>query len=86
MPLAMSLGVDNIEHRKNAVDHETAAIWSELKSFGGVERKIDVADLVFISVRDTEEAEDYFILKKTSNNLTYRMFAVEELKRFLMRR
>ncbi len=76
MPLAMSLGVDNIEHRKNAVDHETAAIWSELKSFGGGERKIDVADLVFISVRDTEEAEDYFISEKN-----IKQFDVQDVRR-----
>ena len=61
MPLAITLGVDNVEHRNNAVDHETAGIWSDLKSVGGEKQKIDPRDLVYIAVRDAEEAEEYFI-------------------------
>ncbi len=61
MPLAMSMNIDNVEHRNNVVDHETAGIWSELKSVGGEGPKINPSDLVYISVRDAEEAEEYFI-------------------------
>ncbi|MBT6030270.1 MAG: arginase [Crocinitomicaceae bacterium] len=68
MPLAITMGIDNVEHRSNVVDHETAGIWSELKAIGGEEPKIEPRDLVYISVRDAEEAEEYFI---SENNVKH---------------
>lgn len=76
MPLAMALGIDNIEHRRNVVDHETAALWNEIKSVGGEQPKIDPKDIVFISVRDTEDPEEYYI---SDNEI--KQFHVEDVRR-----
>ena len=76
MPLAITLGIDNVEHRKNAVDHETAGIWAEMKAIGGKEEKINVNDVVFISLRDTEDAEEYFIAE---NNI--KQYDVQDVRR-----
>ncbi len=76
MPLAMALASDNIEHRKNVVDHETVQLWSEMKELGGVSPKLDPKHLVYVGVRDTEEPEDYFIA-----NHNIKMIHVEDVRR-----
>lgn len=76
MPLAIALGVDNVEHRVNAVDHETSDTWKSIKNIGGVEGKFDVEDLVFVGVRDTEDPEDYFIAENK-----IKQYSVEQVRR-----
>ncbi len=61
MPLATALGYDNLHHKVNEIREETRLGWEKLKNTGGMAPKILPQDLVFIGVRDTEEAEDYVI-------------------------
>jgi len=76
MPLAIALDADNIEHRKNVVDHEIAGIWNDMKMVGGEGPKFSIENLVLISVRDTEDPEDYFI---SENNI--KQYHVEDVRR-----
>lgn len=76
MPLAASLGEDNLEKKINKLDQETINYWYSLKNVGGVSPKITYQDLVYINVRDMEPAEDY-LLKK--NNI--RNFPLTEIRR-----
>jgi arginase len=63
MPLAIALGLDNLEKQRNSPDQETIQYWNELKNIGGNCPIIYPENLVFIGVRDTEE-EEYFLIKK----------------------
>ncbi|MBS9523103.1 arginase [Litoribacter ruber] len=63
MPLAMCMGIDNLDCKVNDPSEETIAYWEKIKSIGGSEPKIAPEDIVFISVRDTEEPENYLIKK-----------------------
>jgi len=76
MPLAASLGEDNISNRLNKPDKETVEWWNKLKQVGGVAPKITFRDVVLISVRDVEPEESY-LLKKHK----VRMFSTAEVKR-----
>lgn len=61
MPLAMCLGIDNLDQKINEPLPGTIAYWEKIKKIGGPSPKIRPEDLVFIGVRDTEEAENYLI-------------------------
>jgi len=63
MPLAISLGEDNIENQVHSPDAQTLEYWKRLKSIGKIEPKILPEDIVFIALRDFEKEEDA-ILKK----------------------
>lgn len=63
MPLAMSARIDNLECQANEPDEETLIYWNKIKNIGGEFPKIDLKDIVFITVRDTEGPED-FLMKK----------------------
>ncbi|BDS13935.1 arginase [Aureispira anguillae] len=75
MPLAVCLGIDNIEHQRNDIPKEIAEHWHRLKHMGDVYPKIEANDLVFIALRDTEEEEDFL-----TNRLGIRNFAVDEVR------
>jgi len=75
MPLAVCLGIDNIEHQRNDIPKEIADHWHKLKHMGGVYPKIEANDLVFIALRDTEEEEDFL-----TERLGIRNFAVKEVR------
>ncbi|WMX15556.1 MULTISPECIES: arginase [unclassified Aureispira] len=75
MPLAVCLGIDNIEHQRNDIPKEIAEHWHQLKHMGGVYPKIEANDLVFIALRDTEEEEDFL-----TERLGIRNFAVKEVR------
>jgi len=75
MPLAISLGIDNLEHKSNEVDESTINKWNSLKSLGGMEPKIFAEDIVFFGVRDTESPEDYLMEKYGMKN-----FKVAEIR------
>ncbi|MBL4704561.1 MAG: arginase [Flavobacteriales bacterium] len=76
MPMAIALNADNVEHRRNVVDQETAGVWNSMKAIGGEGQKFSPENLVFISVRDTEDPEDYFIAE---NNI--RQYDVGDVRR-----
>ncbi|GAB4147632.1 MAG: arginase [Bacteroidia bacterium] len=76
MPIAASLGEDNISNKMNKPDKETIALWNKLKSIGGITPKILYSDLVYIAVRDMEPEETALIKK---NNV--KVFTTAEVKR-----
>ena len=63
MPLAASIGDDNIEQKTNDIDGYTANVWNELKNVGGVSPKISAEDLVLIGCRSAEDQEEHIISK-----------------------
>jgi arginase len=75
MPLAVCLGIDNIEHQRNDIPKEIADHWHKLKHMGGVYPKIEANDLVFIALRDTEAEEDFL-----TERFGIRNFAVKEVR------
>ncbi|MDQ3192698.1 MAG: arginase [Bacteroidota bacterium] len=84
MPLAVTLGEDNITNKMNKVDKETAELWNKLKKTGGISPKIEYKDLVFICVRDIEPEESYLIKKhkiKTFTTAEVRRNGVEKIAR-----
>jgi arginase len=70
MPLAMCIQTDNLECQVNDPSEETKQYWEKIKKIGGDNPKIKAEDIVFISVRDTEEAEDHLIKKFGMKNFT----------------
>jgi arginase len=61
MPLAMVTQLDNMDCKVNEPSEETITYWEKIKTIGGDFPKILPSDIVFISVRDTEEPENYLI-------------------------
>lgn len=70
MPLATALALDNLECKINTIVNETKEGWEKLKQTGGVCPKITAGDLVFISVRSVEPAEEYLIQSLNIKNFT----------------
>lgn len=58
MPLASVLDIDNLECKINDIDADTEKYWNKLKSVGGITKKINSEDLVYVGVRDTEAGEE----------------------------
>ncbi|HTL80331.1 MAG TPA: arginase [Bacteroidia bacterium] len=76
MPIAASLGEDNVANKMNKPDKETVELWKKLKEIGGIAPKIHYRDLVYIGVRDVEP-EETSLLKKHH----VKMFTTAEVKR-----
>jgi len=70
MPLAMCLGIDNLEQKRNEPLPGTVAYWEKLKSLGGDQPKISPEDIVFIGVRSTEEPENHLIERHGITNIS----------------
>ncbi|UYQ95791.1 arginase [Chitinophaga horti] len=70
MPLAATLGNDNLSHKINNVSEYTSACWEQLKALGGAGAKFDPCHLVYFGVRDTEAAEDRLIESLNITNYT----------------
>ncbi|GAB3225167.1 arginase [Algoriphagus aestuariicola] len=70
MPLAMAAQLDNRDCEVNSPRAETIIYWEKIKKIGGDFPKIDPKDIVYISVRDTEEPENYLIRKYGINNFS----------------
>ena len=68
MPLAMVTATDNETQEVNDIEEETEALWERIKRIGGNGPKIDIEDIVYIGVRDTEAPEDYLIEKHGIKN------------------
>ena len=72
MPLAMVSHLDNLDCRVNDPSMETVDYWEKIKRIGGNFPKIHPQDVVFISVRDTEEPENFLIRKYGIKNFSIR--------------
>ncbi len=65
MPLAIASMHDNLSEAVNAPDDITLQLWSQLQRLHQQETpSIDLRDLVYIAVRDTEAAENVTIVEK----------------------
>lgn len=59
MPLAIATAHDNLPEAINDPDDVTRQLWRQLQELGGSQGPaIDLGDLIYIAVRDTEPAED----------------------------
>lgn len=64
MPLGVASGNDNLDLQINHLDEETNQLWEMCKALGaGNKANLDLRDLVYVSVRDTEEAENSLIAR-----------------------
>ena len=75
MPVAISLGVDNLKNQINDISDKEKKLWDELKALGGIQPKILPSDVVFFAVRDTEEPEDNLAEEHDIKN-----YKVEEIR------
>jgi len=81
MALATAIDDNNLECRFNDVDNETAELWEEIKNVGGTKKKVDFSDVVYVSLRDYEIAEDTLIKKyntKVIRTFDLRMLGAKE--------
>lgn len=76
MPVAASVGEDNIACRINKPDKDSIELWNKLKKVGGVSPKFTYKDLVYISLRDIEP-EESFLLKKNK----VKIFSTNEVRK-----
>jgi arginase len=70
MPLAIAAHLDNLENQVNELTADTLKYWQKIKQIGGSFPKINPQDIVFISVRDTEEPEDHLIRRYGIRNFS----------------
>ena len=75
MPLAIALGLDNLEMKQNELDEKGYAYWEKLKQLAGASSKFQPENLVFIGVRDTEKEEEFLMQKHGIRN-----FQVDEVR------
>lgn len=76
MPMAVSLGEDNIENKVNDLDYETIEIWELLKNVGGISPKMEYRDILYMTLRDFEEQESYLVKKNK-----VKVFSTTEIKK-----
>ncbi len=73
MPLAIACNIDNKECKVRDISPKASRIWEELKALSG--KALDINNLAFVGVRDTEKPEDFLISEKKIKN-----FSVAEVK------
>ena len=61
MPLAAALHVDNTNHQINEVEEDAKWYWERMKMLGGNKPKVDIRHLIYLGLRDFEEAEKQLI-------------------------
>lgn len=66
MPLATAINDDNIECQFKELDAATIEMWEKLKQIGGTKNKVNMSDVVYVSVREYEHAERKIIKKYNS--------------------
>lgn len=84
MPLAMASQTDNRDCQINEPSEDALMYWDRIKKIGGDFPKIDLKDIVFITVRDTEDPENYLIEKYGIKNFTteeVRKLGIQEIAR-----
>lgn len=77
MPVAIASGTDNLAKQINTPCDETVELWRRCKELVAPGPNIRLEDLVYVSVRDTEAAEDHMIA--TVPILNHRTENVREL-------
>jgi arginase len=79
MPVAVSLGLDNLERSRNQIDEDLIPHWDKLKRIGSREicPKIDPSDIVFIALRDFE-IQEYFLIHDYTMK-TFQPFDIKSL-------
>lgn len=79
MPVAVSLGLDNLDRTRNMVDEDLIPYWDKLKRIGSkdISPKIDTTDIVFIALRDFE-IQEYFLIHDY-NMKTFQPFDIKSL-------
>ncbi|MGF1566403.1 MAG: arginase [Flavobacteriales bacterium] len=80
MPLAIALGLDNLECRKNDPVPQTISEWNAVKELWGICPKVNPEDLVFFGVRSTEEEEDEIMARYGMPNITVDDFRANGLQ------
>ena len=66
MPLAIATAHDNLQETINDPDDVTRQLWRQLQELGGSQGPaLDLGDLIYIAVRDTEPAEDVTLVSKS---------------------
>lgn len=75
MTLAMACDIDNLECKINNPKSETIEYWEQIMNVGIPGAKIYPEDIVFISVRDLDKAENYLVNKYGITN-----FSAEEVR------
>ncbi|CAN5447635.1 arginase [soil metagenome] len=76
MTLAMACDMDNLECKVNNPKSETIEYWEQIMNVGIPGAKIYPEDIVFISLRDLEKAENYIVNKYGIPN-----FSSEEVRK-----
>ncbi|NOX15198.1 MAG: arginase [Epsilonproteobacteria bacterium] len=80
MPLAIACNIDNQEKKINNPSNQELAYWDKLKNLANDKRMIDPKDIVFCSLRDYEEAEDYLLKKYKIKNYTTKIITYLGIK------
>lgn len=76
MPLAMVANIDNEACKINDLQEDTVVLWEKLKQVGLKGAKINLSDVVFISARDFEAAEQHLFEKFNITN-----FSTDEVRK-----
>jgi arginase len=76
MPMAVSIGEDNLESAIHKPDDATVQAWNRLKNLGNIFPKIQGENVVFIALRDFEKEEQHIIQKHAMKVIT-----IAELRR-----
>lgn len=88
MPMAVSLGEDNLDCMIHQPDEATIHFWEKLKNLGGICPKISPEDIVMISLRDFEKEEKHLLEKlkiKRISTKEIRSKGVENIVRSVIR-
>ncbi|MFM7709659.1 MAG: arginase [Ferruginibacter sp.] len=88
MPLAISIGEDNLENKSHTPDEKTRKTWELLKSIGKIKPKVHPDDIVLISLRDYEKEEKALIEKygiKVITTAEVRRIGAENVSRKILR-
>jgi len=77
MPVAVSLGIDNLPDAQNRLEDDyTFEYWETLKNMGNISPKIFPQDLVFVGLRDMEKPEENYI-----RNNKIKVFTVADIRK-----
>jgi arginase len=88
MPMAASIGEDNMEMKVHDLDEKTTRQWQHLKSLGKISPKVLPEDVVYISLRDFEKEEKNIIDKhdiKVITTAEVRRTGAENVSRKVLR-
>ena len=61
MPMAISMGLDNLDCASHEPDAQTLKHWESLKRIGKIHPKVKPEDIIYIGLRDYEKEEKYLI-------------------------